>query len=150
MAEAYVVGAVNGSEGRLALDAGVRLAQRDARRLVVVHVEHVPSMALVGETFVSAESAVFDALERTEEEVEQEVRQHLSTSAIEWSFEVAHGEPADELVRVAIANDAAAIIVAGEPHGVVAGLLLGSTAEKLVRHSPVSVIVVRAPRATAA
>lgn len=107
-------------------------------------------MALVGVTFVSAESVLVDAVERTAEAVEDEVRRCMSAASLEWSFEIAHGDPAHELIRVAAAHDAAAIIVAGETHGAVSGLLLGSTAEKLVRHSPVSVVIVREPARAAA
>jgi nucleotide-binding universal stress UspA family protein len=38
---------------------------------------------------------------------------------------------------------ATTIVVGGRTHGVVGGLVVGSVAQKLVRHSPVSVLVVR-------
>lgn len=34
-------------------------------------------------------------------------------------------------------------MVGGRTHGVVEGLVMGSVAQKLIRHSPVSVLVVR-------
>jgi nucleotide-binding universal stress UspA family protein len=53
------------------------------------------------------------------------------------------GDPATELVAAARAHHAKTIVVGGRNHGVVGGLVVGSVAQKLVRHSPVSVLVVR-------
>ena len=53
------------------------------------------------------------------------------------------GDPATELIAAAREHQAGAIVVGGRSHGVVGGLVVGSVAQKLVRHSPVSVLVVR-------
>src|ERR1700738_1574257 len=53
------------------------------------------------------------------------------------------GVPAAELIGAAQKNQATTIVVGGRSHGVVGGLVLGSVAQKLVRHSPISVLVVR-------
>jgi nucleotide-binding universal stress UspA family protein len=62
---------------------------------------------------------------------------------VRWRFDVALGDPATELIAAAHDHGATAIVVGGRSHGVVGGLVLGSVAQKLVRHSPVSVLVVR-------
>jgi nucleotide-binding universal stress UspA family protein len=67
----------------------------------------------------------------------------LSGTGIYWSFESASGDPASELIRLGGARHADAIVVGGKTHGVLGGLVLGSVPEKLVRHSPISVVVVR-------
>ena len=62
---------------------------------------------------------------------------------MKWRFEVASGDPAHELMEAARHAQATTIVVGGRTHGVVGGLVAGSVAQKLVRHSPISVLVVR-------
>ncbi len=64
-----------------------------------------------------------------------------------WRFDVTSGDPGAELIKAAIEHRAGAIVVGGRNHGVVGGLVVGSVAQKLVRKSPVSVLVVRHGRA---
>jgi nucleotide-binding universal stress UspA family protein len=139
-----VVG-VDGSDDSLhALDAAVTIARRGGHPMVVVYVMHVPSLSAVGEaTTPSGLAAVEAALEQTETHVRAEVSDRLSGIGLGWSFEPASGDPAAELIRVAAARHADAIVVGGKSHGVLGRLLLGSVAAKLVRRSPISVVVVR-------
>jgi nucleotide-binding universal stress UspA family protein len=67
----------------------------------------------------------------------------LAGRKVRWRFEVAFGDPATELIGAARRQRANTIVVGGRTHGVVGGLVMGSVAQKLVRHSPVSVLVVR-------
>jgi hypothetical protein len=104
--------------------------------MVVVHVMHLPSLSAVGEaTTPSGLAAVEAALEQTETHVRAEVADRLSGIELGWSFEPASGDPAAELIRVAAARHADAIVVGGKSHGVLGRLLLGSVAAKLVRRS---------------
>jgi nucleotide-binding universal stress UspA family protein len=143
MVDSLVVGVDASTESLDALDAAVKLARQAAAGLYVVHVQHAPSLAAVGEATASADTAMAEALEQAEEEARAEASNRLSGTGIDWSFEVTRGDPAAELIRFAAAHHAAAIIIGGKAHGVVGGLLLGSVAQKLVRQSPVSVVVVR-------
>src|SRR5260370_20617939 len=82
------------------------------------------------------------------ETIRAEVSRHLAEADTEWSFEVALGDPATELIRIAAAHDAAAIVVGGKTHNALGGLVLSSVSEKLARHSPVSVVVARDGKAS--
>jgi len=62
---------------------------------------------------------------------------------VQWRFEVTSGDPATELIAAAQHHRATTIVAGGRTHGVVGGLVMGSVAQKLVRHSLVSVMVVR-------
>jgi nucleotide-binding universal stress UspA family protein len=56
---------------------------------------------------------------------------------------VGHGRPIDEVVRIAEEHDIELIIVGTQGHSAIAHLLLGSVAERIVRHAPCSVLLVR-------
>jgi len=57
--------------------------------------------------------------------------------------EPAFGDPARELIAEAEDRNADLIVVGSRGHGRLAGLLLGSVAQKLVSHAPCPVLVVR-------
>jgi len=84
-----------------------------------------------------------DALDEIERMSRERVADVLAGRRVRWRFEVASGDPATELMAVARLDQATTIVVGGRTHGVVGGLVIGSVAQKLVRHSPVSVLVVR-------
>ncbi len=62
---------------------------------------------------------------------------------IDYRTEIAVGDPANEIVRFAEANDVDHIIVGNHGRSGVSRVLLGSVAEKVVRRSPVPVTIVR-------
>jgi nucleotide-binding universal stress UspA family protein len=57
--------------------------------------------------------------------------------------EPASGDPAREIIAEAENRNADLIIVGSRGHGRLAGLLLGSVAQKLLSHAPCPVLVVR-------
>jgi nucleotide-binding universal stress UspA family protein len=60
-------------------------------------------------------------------------------------FDVIGGQAAHGLIDAATTEGASLIVVGGRGHSVLGGLILGSVAQKLVRSSPISVLVVRHP-----
>ncbi|MDQ1426157.1 MAG: Universal stress protein family, partial [Acidimicrobiaceae bacterium] len=92
---------------------------------------------------LAAQPATNDTLDAMEETARERAAAVLAGRSVRWRFEVALGDPATELIAAAHDHGATAIVVAGRSHGVVGGLVVGSVAQKLVRHSPVSVLVVR-------
>jgi nucleotide-binding universal stress UspA family protein len=144
MADPLIVGVDATTESLDALAAATRLARQSGAPVIVVHVEHLPSLAAVGEAATGAgDAAMAQAIEQAAETARAQASARLSGTGLDWSFELRSGDPATELVRCAVAHHAVAIVVAGKAHGVVGGLLLGSVAQKLVRLSPVSVVVAR-------
>jgi nucleotide-binding universal stress UspA family protein len=148
MVHPLVIGVDGSPESLDALDAATRLARPAAHPLVVVHVRHVPALAVAGEATAGVELTVIEAFEQVEEQTRAEATRRLSGTGIDWSFDIRWGDPAAELIRSATEHDADAILVGGNAHSVLGGLLLGSVSQKLVRHSPITVVVVRDGRAT--
>jgi len=141
-----VVGVDGTADSLAALATAAELAEESGSELVVVHVRHETWAVAVGDGQVGGLAAEFaangslDAIEATSRERSQDV---LADRRVDWRFEVASGDPATALIAAARRYAARAIVVGGRTHGVVGGLVVGSVAQKLVRHSPGSVIVVR-------
>ena len=91
----------------------------------------------------TAQPALTDTLDAMEKTTRERTGAILAGRNLLWRFAVAHGDPAAELIAAAQDNLATAIVVGGRSHGLISGLALGSVAQKLVRHSPVSLLVVR-------
>ena len=142
MADPIVVGVDTTADSLKALTAAADLAQEHAAPLIALHVRHEPSVASLAN--VAGEAVT---IETTLNEVEQitrtQVADVMAGRQVDWRFAVTSGDPAHELLKAAVEHHAATIVVGGRSHGVVGGLVLGSVAQKLVRKSPVSVLVVR-------
>jgi nucleotide-binding universal stress UspA family protein len=146
MGNVIVVGVDGTGDSLAALAAAVELAEESGSELVVVHVRHETWAAAVGDGQVggaAAEFAMTDTLDSIESATRARSQDVLAGTRVRWRFEVAWGDPATALIAAARTYDARAIVVGGRTHGVVGGLVAGSVAQKLVRHSPASVIVVR-------
>jgi nucleotide-binding universal stress UspA family protein len=142
MAYPIVVGVDTTSDSLAALAAAARLAQQAAAPLIAVHVRHEP--ILTSEVGVASEAAAMDnALDEMEAATRQQVAAAMAGSRVDWRFVVTSGDPATALIKNAVDHGATTIVVGGRNHGVVGGMVLGSVAQKLVRRSPVSVLVVR-------
>ncbi|HSF33586.1 MAG TPA: universal stress protein [Candidatus Tectomicrobia bacterium] len=129
---------------RQALGWGVSLAKKYGAQLLLLHVipevlEEVSARESAGEELVIGLTAEIEA--QLQEIVHQEVRQGGSAQA-----KVVDGEPAEAILRVA-REEAVDLIVMGThgrsglPH-----ILLGSTAEAVVRAAPCPVFTVRPSR----
>jgi nucleotide-binding universal stress UspA family protein len=125
---------------RRALEVAVALAGRGDVAITAVAVEaHLPHYgATVGE--VEEEHAV----------EEQTCRRWLAAAsayagehAVTLETEIRAGHPAQELVRSAVAHEADLVIVGHSGHSAIWGRFVGSTAEKITRHAPCSVLVTR-------
>jgi nucleotide-binding universal stress UspA family protein len=141
MTHPIVVGVDTTADSLAALSAAAGLAEQAAVSLIAVHVRHEPSLASVAEA--AGETAALNALDEIEATTRQRVSEVMAGRHVEWRFDVVSGDPGSELMRKAVDSGAATIVVGGRNHGVVGGLALGSVAQKLVRKSPVSVLVVR-------
>ena len=130
-----IVAGVDGSANSFAaLTAAARLAERTGSRLKVVFV-HDPGVAHSLAT--AYEGTAEPILERTLTELEATSHEHALTSS-----------PARQrvgLIDATTTEGASLIVVGGHGHSVLGGLILGSVAQKLVRSSPISVLVVRHP-----
>jgi nucleotide-binding universal stress UspA family protein len=143
MAKPMVVGVDGTADSLGALSAAAGLAEESGAALVVVHVRHESGVVLANGALTGAGPALEDALDEIEQMSRERVADVLAGRRVPWRFEVASGDPATELIAAACRDHATTIVVGGRTHGVVGGLVVGSVAQKLVRHSPISVLVVR-------
>jgi nucleotide-binding universal stress UspA family protein len=118
------------------------LANRVGAEVVVVHVRHLPAVALMGSGV--ADGSVTEALDELESEVRQQSIRILGGDGIGWKFEVRVGSPGEEIVKAVEETGADLVVVGSNRHSTLHNLLLGSTAAHLTAHSPAPVLVMRA------
>jgi nucleotide-binding universal stress UspA family protein len=143
MAKPMVVGVDGTADSLAALSLAAELAAESRVGLVVVHVRHENGLVAANAALTGAEPAINDALDGIETMSRERAEDVLAGRQVPWRFEVASGDPAAELIAAARHEKAATIVVGGRTHGIFGGLVMGCVAQKLVRHSPVSVLVVR-------
>jgi nucleotide-binding universal stress UspA family protein len=147
MGKPMVVGVDGTADSLAALGFAAGLAADSGAGLVVVHVRHESGLVAGNAALTGAELAVDEALDEVEDMSRTRAEDVLAGRRVPWRFNVALGDPATELIAVARHEKASAIVVGGRTHGLLGGFVIGSVAQKLVRHSPVSVLVVRDGRA---
>jgi nucleotide-binding universal stress UspA family protein len=81
--------------------------------------------------------------EREQTEREQTEREQSDRSGTRFEVLVGHGQPVDEILRLADDNQADLIVVGTHGHSALEHLLVGSVAERIVRHASCSVLLVR-------
>lgn len=135
-----IVGVDGSSAARDALDAAAKLARATDASLVAVHVAHLSGVLHVAP--VTGSAALHAATELTADDVHVECELVLAAKDIRWTFEARHGDAATELRRAADEHDAACIVVGRHHHGLVARLLAGSVADRLVHEAQRPVVVV--------
>jgi nucleotide-binding universal stress UspA family protein len=142
-----VVGVDGSPESVLALGEAVHLAEQHAGEggldIVVVFVRQVPWAVMA----YDASSAVNSALDEIEAEVRRQAEDALWGRNLSWRVEVRVGEPAHELVGVALEHSAQMIVVGGHRHGVVGAALTRAVNSELVHGFAGSLLIVRPPLA---
>jgi len=88
-------------------------------------------------------------LSDVEQELTEQAKQHLEEvefpDTLQVQRELRHGSAFLEVIRCARENDVDLIVMGTHGRGVVAHVLLGSVAEKVVRKAPCPVLTVRDP-----
>jgi nucleotide-binding universal stress UspA family protein len=142
-----IVVGVDGSENSfVALSAAADLAEQTSSQLTVVFVH---DSGAVGAFAAAYESTAERLIEETVSALEVTSRERtfdvLADRPVDWIFDIAVGDPAHELIKLAKERTASVIVVGGRVHSLLGGLIVGSVAQKLLRSSPISVLVVRRP-----
>lgn len=127
---------------RTALRWAAELAQQHGASLVVSHVYPVPGYVLPDGFVTAGPEALVDAEQRVRAALQTWADDARSLGAPEVSIATAIGQPAAEILAHADAIGADLIVVASHGLHGLALVLLGSTAERLVRHARVPVLVV--------
>lgn len=124
-----------------ALEYGVRFARHADGTILLVHVIHVPAGDLLGReaytlNFDEAEKQVLDRLKEVH-------AKHLGGYP-RCELMALLGDPAEEIIGLARSRRADLIISATHGRSGLSHLVMGSVAEKMIRHAPCPVFVVRA------
>jgi nucleotide-binding universal stress UspA family protein len=139
-----IVVAADGSPASvLGLEQATDLAARLGAKVVVVHVRHVPAMAMAG-PYTGGAATMLESLDELESEVRQQAVRILGSSGVTWEFVVRSGSAGEEIVKVVSESGADIVVVGSNRHSSLHNLVLGSTAAYLTAHSPVPVLVMRA------
>jgi universal stress protein A len=123
-----------------ALDYALRFAQLADGLLIVAHFVHVPS----GDVYTTGHwpRSFQEAKQRTHEQLVELTAQRLGGYA-KTELVVDVGVPAEHLLALAKDRDVDVLVTASHGRSELRDLLLGSVAEKLIRHAPCPVFVVR-------
>lgn len=125
--------------GARAGEIGANLARSVGAEVALVHVVDVRGMTLEDGGVPADE--VLAAVERGDRELLADVAQRLGLASPPWQF-IGRGEPAKEVVAAATQWGADLIVVGTHARRGVPRLMLGSTAEGILRHAHCPVLVV--------
>jgi nucleotide-binding universal stress UspA family protein len=125
---------------RKALPAAAEIARRGGGKLHVVAVAPDFAATLVGGFF--PEDFEAKALAHVAEELAAFVAAH-GPKDVPVETHAVHGHVAEEILRVAKESGAELIVMASHQPNQLREFFIGSNADRVVRHSPVSVLVVR-------
>ena len=123
-----------------ALDYAVSVAKQFHAAVHLVHVHPPDEASVAGAGHLLLQSA--EAIERLNEELTGIHRKHVPTFRPE-NCHIRSGPPYQEIVRLAREIDADLIALSTRGYSGLKHLLLGSTAERVVRSAPCPVVVVR-------
>lgn len=124
-----------------ALKYAIRVAQQFEAEILLVHV--VTEMGYEGLVIPSTlQHLQNDLLKQVHEELEKMVKLE-DQFRIKIKTKVLFGEPAHEISKIAGEEETDLILVSTEGRTGLSHVLVGSTAEKIVRHAPCPVLVVR-------
>lgn len=129
--------------GNQAVPRAFRLAEHEGARLVLLHVleggipnplyaHYYPSPSPEGLRQQEAEG-----LRVLEELIPERAR------GVKHSIRLSHGSPAAEICRIAEEEGASLIVIASHGRTALKRFLIGSVAERVVRHAPCSVMLLR-------
>ena len=137
--------ATDGSEpSKEAEDHGLMLAKRFGASVTALYVEEITvPTAVVGNYFFLIEDQI-EKIEKAGKKIVEDVVKKGEKMGVTVTPQVVKGHPAHEIIEHANTYD---IVVMGTlGRSGLSHLLMGSVAEKVVRHAPVPVLVVRAKK----
>jgi nucleotide-binding universal stress UspA family protein len=123
-----------------ALDYALRFARAAHGTLIVAHMIHVPAGDLLGEESYTLN---FDEARRHVAGLLEELRRTRLQGYRKCELLVDFGDPAGQLLDVARKRKVDLIVTATHGRSRLSHLIMGSVADKIIRHAPCPVFVVR-------
>jgi nucleotide-binding universal stress UspA family protein len=124
-----------------AVRVAARIAKERGSALVIAHVLHIPSLAFGGE-LTYAPPVVRDLMAQAQRRLDDVVRQASEAGVEHVTPKLLNGSPWAEIVTLLRESGSDLCVMGTHGRTGVARMLLGSVAEKVVRHAPCSVLVV--------
>jgi nucleotide-binding universal stress UspA family protein len=130
------------------LDQTLNLAELAARSVVLLHVVEISRSELNPAVFASLEEiqARLDAYQRRARLRLESLGRAFRQAGIACTTSVRIGIPHEEILKEAELTGPDLIVVGAKATSVLGRFLLGGTAERVARHAPCPVLVVRQPR----
>lgn len=127
----------DGSPGaEAAIEHGIHVASRDD---AVVHSVHVAEMTDVGDVTTGIPE---DEPDEAVRQLLESVRDAATEAGLETEEAILEGRPHEEITRYVDRNDIDLVVLGTHGKTGISRVLLGSTAEKVVRHSSAPVLTV--------
>ena len=138
--------ATDGSDhSREALKYAQALAMRDDAQVIVVHAFRPVTTYLEGEMLDELIARHVAAAR----DVAQEAARQMENAGVDVVTEVLEGPPTNAILRVVEARQPDLIVMGSRGHGELSSLLLGSVSHRVLAHTEVPVLIVRAQKSEA-
>ncbi len=123
-----------------ALEYGARFARTSEGLLLLAHIIHVPS----GELYQSVRPTLnFEDATARARALLEDIRQKRASAYGKCELIVEIGDPYEQLIAIARRRNADLIVTATHGRSGLRHLVMGSVAEKVIRHAPCPVLVIR-------
>lgn len=137
-----IVIATDGSENsRKAIFYGIKIAKLSGATVYAVHVIDTPS--IVSEVWTAGKELIHEMMVRDGKKILSETKKIIEDYGVEVKDVLLNGHPGEEIIRFAEDNNMDLIVMGTLGATGLEKFLMGSVAEKVVRHSKVPVMVVR-------
>ncbi len=130
-------------ESFLAIAYGLRFAQSTDGTLLIAHIVHIPTGELYETAGGTAHVMTFDEARHRDLARLEEIRAQQLGGYAKCELLVDVGEPYDQLMAIAQQRQVDLIVTATHGRTGLRHLVLGSVAERIIRHAPCPVFVVR-------
>ena len=131
--------------GDAAIPLGFRLAKDHGAAVVLVHVlDAAPTPSPLYAHYYPTPNA--EQIRSAEKNASEGLRKRIPAEyrdTVRVEIALSHGEPAHEILRIASEKQASVIVIATHGRAGLKHLVLGSTAERVIRHATCPVLVVR-------
>lgn len=123
----------------------VELASKLGSKITLMHV--VPSLPPYVNTAVDrlgqAQQSIIEELMRNGKEMLQQYASSISDKGIEVESITVMGQPADEIIEKATLEEYDLIVIGSRGLGEIKGYLMGSVSNRVSRHAPCPVLIIR-------
>jgi len=132
----------DGSENsRKAISCGIEIAKISVATVYIIHV--VDTLSVVSDIWTAGKDLIHDMMIRDGKKILSETKKTIEDSGVEVKDVLLNGHPGEEIIKFAENNNMDLIVMGTLGATGLEKFLMGSVAEKVVRHSKVPVMVVR-------